>query len=60
MYEDEALGAEVGGRSALAAELREAAAWLFAGPMDDVERAIKAYESVLEKQPGRASFRSKR
>lgn len=52
-YEDEAIGAEVGGRSALAAELRESAALLYAGPMNDVGRAIAAYELVLEKQPGR-------
>jgi tetratricopeptide (TPR) repeat protein len=43
----------VSGRSALAAELREAAASLYAGPMNDPQRAIQAYELVLEKQPGR-------
>ncbi len=53
MYEDEALAADVGGRSALAAELREAAADIYATAMNDVERAIAAYEGVLEKQPGR-------
>lgn len=53
IYEDEASAAEVTGRSALAAELHEAAASLYAGPMNDAERAILAYESVLEKQPGR-------
>ena len=52
-YEDEAAGAEISGRTALAVELRESAATLYAGPMNDIERAISAYESVLHKQPGR-------
>ncbi|MDP2339711.1 MAG: hypothetical protein Q8O67_02035 [Deltaproteobacteria bacterium] len=53
VLEDEALAAEVGGRGALAAELREDAAGLYADAMGDVPRSIAAYEAILEKNPGR-------
>lgn len=53
VLEDEALAAEVGGKSSLAAELREDAARMYAEDMGDVPRAIAAYEAVLEKNPGR-------
>jgi golgin subfamily B member 1 len=53
VLEDEALAAEVGGKSSLAAELREDAAVMYAEDMGDVPRAIAAYEAVLEKNPGR-------
>jgi golgin subfamily B member 1 len=53
IYEDEAVAADSSGRSGLGAEMREAAASLYGGPMNDPERAIKAYEGILEKQPGR-------
>ena len=53
LYTDEGDAAEAQGRSALAAELREAAASLYAGAMNDPARAIATYESILDKQPGR-------
>jgi tetratricopeptide (TPR) repeat protein len=53
VFEDEALAAEVSGRGALAAELREDAASLYADAMGDLARAIAAYEAILEKNPGR-------
>jgi tetratricopeptide (TPR) repeat protein len=45
--------AEDNGRNALAADLREQAASLYADPIEDLPRAIEAYEQILEKHPGR-------
>lgn len=53
VLEDEALSAEVSGKTSLAAELRENAAVMYAEDMGDLPRAIAAYEGVLEKNPGR-------
>jgi tetratricopeptide (TPR) repeat protein len=53
VYEDEATAAETTGRSALAAELREQAAKIYADVQGDLNRAITAYEQILEKHPGR-------
>jgi golgin subfamily B member 1 len=53
VLEDEALSAEVSGKTSLAAELRESAAAMYAEDMGDLARAIAAYEAVLEKNPGR-------
>lgn len=50
---DEANAADSEGRGTLAAELREAAAELYAGPLRDPARAIRIYEGILESQPGR-------
>ncbi|MCP4502837.1 MAG: hypothetical protein GY822_23100 [Deltaproteobacteria bacterium] len=54
VYEDEAVAADEAGRSSIAAELREHAAALCANDLKDIPRAIKVYENILEKQPGRA------
>jgi tetratricopeptide (TPR) repeat protein len=53
VFEDEARSADVGGRSMVAAELREEAAGLYAFSLDDVPRGIAAFEAVLERNPGR-------
>lgn len=53
VFEDEALAADVSGKSSLAAELREDAASMYADEMGDMQRGIAAYESVLERNPGR-------
>lgn len=53
VFEDEAIAAEVGGRSSLAAELHEEAAGLYAAALGDVARGVAAYEAVLDKNAGR-------
>ena len=53
VYDDEALAADVSGRSSLAAELREGSAELVASVIGDKPRAILLYEAILDKQAGR-------
>lgn len=53
VFEDEALAAEVAGKSSLAAELREEAAGMYAEALGDLPKAIAGYEAVLEKNAGR-------
>ena len=53
VFEDEALAADVAGKSTLAAELREEAAGMYASALNDLPKAIEAYEAVLEKNAGR-------
>ena len=53
VLDDEALAAEVAGKSSLAAELREESASLYAQALGDLHQAIAGYEAVLEKNPGR-------
>ncbi len=53
VFEDEALAAEVAGKSTLAAELREEAAGIYAEFLNDLPAAITGYEAVLDKNPGR-------
>lgn len=55
IYEDEATTHESEGNAELAADMREAAAALCAGPLDALDRAMRIHESILERQPGRAS-----
>jgi len=55
VYEDEATAAEESGRGALAAELREQAARIYADEQGDLAKAITSYESILEKNPGRTA-----
>ena len=52
LYEEEALAAEVSGKHALGAELREAAGAALAANHEP-DKSIAIFEAVLEKQPGR-------
>ncbi|OGQ18383.1 MAG: hypothetical protein A2138_00455 [Deltaproteobacteria bacterium RBG_16_71_12] len=52
LYEEEALAAEVSGKNALAAELREAAGAVLAAN-GQADKAVAIYQAVLDKQPGR-------
>lgn len=53
VYEDEASGADLEGRTPIAADLREAAARLHEEELGATERAVELYEQVLQKLPGR-------
>ena len=53
VYEDEASGADLEGRTQVAAELREAAARLHEDELEASDRAVELYEQVLVKLPGR-------